>query len=251
VRARALLLCALALVATACTVGGDDEGSAAPARTKDVAPARAPNAVRPDPRPGRLLLRFVAAARRADAEAMWSLLSRPTRASIGPTLGQFRLGAAAEFAEGVGTLAPRARVILSGRIGGKWAVAAVSGARVVEGEREDFAYGAAFLQERGGLRLELAGAIVGGHEPGPLEEVDEARPRLAVTVSAGRQVTELLAWLDGALLPIRRQADDLPFTATLDVRPRRPLRPGRHEVVVFAATDRTAIASAWTFVVRG
>jgi hypothetical protein len=208
-----------------------------------------PEAGTPAAGPGRVLLRFVEAARRGDADAMWGLLSRPTRASIGPTLAEFRLSTSREFAEGLGALAAGTRVILSRRLDDGWAVAAVAGVRTVEGDPEDFAYGAALRREGGALRLELAGAVVSGHVPDPLEEVPAGRPEVAATINAGGDVTKVLTWLDGRAFPVARGEDDLPFTATLRGRPRRPLAPGRHEVVVFAATDRTAVASAWSFTV--
>ena len=180
---------------------------------------------------------------------MWGLLSRPTRGSIGPTLAEFRSSTAQELTRGLGALAAGTRVTLSRSLDEEWAVAAVAGVRVVEGKREDFSYGAALRREGGALRLELAGAVVSGHEPGPLEEVTERHPAIATTISAGSDVTRVLAWLDGRPLPAARGEEDLPFTATLRGRRPEPLAPGRHEVVVFAATDRTAVASAWSFTV--
>jgi hypothetical protein len=200
-------------------------------------------------RPGRVLLRFVEAARRRDPDAMWGLLSRPTRASIGPTLAEFRSSTSEELTDGLGALAAGTRVILSRKLDDEWAVAAVAGMRTVDGKPENFAYAAALRREGGALRLELAGAVVSGHEPGPLKEISGGRPEVAATISAGREVTRVLTWLDGRPLAAARGKDDLPFTATLRGRPRQPLAPGRHEVVVFAATDRTAVASAWSFTV--
>lgn len=244
--AAAALLVVLALGAAGCSAGGADGGSAAPA--PDASGAQAPLvAGKAQPEPGRVLLRFIAAARRGDAETMWRLLSRPTRASIGPTLAGFRAGPAQEFAEGVGTLERSARITLSRTLGRRWAVAAVAGERTVEGTNEPFAYGAALRREDGTLKLELDGAVVGGHEPEPLTSVSELRPRIRATVNAGGDVTWVAVWLDGKPLRVTRRASELPFTARPAGRPARPLRPGRHDVVLFAATRDTAVASSWTF----
>jgi hypothetical protein len=243
---RVFVALAAAVLAAGCGGGGSAE---------DTAKADAPTAARPVAagtparEPGRVLLRFVRAARQNDADTMWRLLSGPTRASIGPTLARFRSTTAREFHEGLGTLDPGATVILSRRLGQRWAVAAVAGTRSVEGEREDFAYGAALTRERGVLRLELGGAVVSGQKPEPADRVSEARPEVAANVSAGGIVTRVLTWLDGTPFSATRGVDDLPFTATLRGRPARPLARGRHHVVVFASTDRAAVASAWTFTV--
>jgi len=52
--------------------------------------------------PGATLTAFVEAAGNADAAAMWSLLSAPTRKRLGPDLARFRRGAAVELGEGLG-----------------------------------------------------------------------------------------------------------------------------------------------------
>jgi hypothetical protein len=241
-----LVVCLLALLAVGCGGSGERASAVGDAAT----PARPPAASTADPRPGRVLLRFVRAAGRGDARTMWTLLSAPTQASLGPTYASFRRGAAFEFREGFGSVAPTARVILSRTLNGRWAVAAVSGPRVVEGEREHFAYGAALVRERGGLRLELGGLVFAGHRPEPNTTVDAARPQLSVRASAGQNVADVHAWLDGRALATARGAEDPPFTATIRGVPARPLAPGLHEAVVFAAAGQTAAASAWSFVVE-
>jgi hypothetical protein len=235
----------LALLAGGC---GGDERAAAVGET--AVPTRPPAASAADPRPGRVLLRFVHAARRGDARTMWTLLSGPTRASLGPTYAAFRRGAAVEFHEGVGLLRSDARVILSRRLDRGWAVAAVSGARLAEGEREHFAYGAALLRERGALRLELGGVVFSDHRPEPNSMVGSTRPPVSVRASAGGNVTAVRAWLDARPLAAGRGADDPPFTATVRGLPARPLARGLHEAVVFAEAGDAAGASAWSFVVE-
>ena len=242
--AAVLMLCAFAV--TACRGGDGDAAGTAVAPP----PARSTTADGADPQPGRVLVSFVRAAGRGDAKAMWGLLSPETQASFGQTLARFSAGNAHEFEEGVGTLAPAPKVILSRRLDPTWSVAAVAGDRTVEGELEYFTYAAALKSARGGLKLELGGIVASGHRPEPMTEIDERRPELAVNLAAGADIVEALLWLDGSRISARRGADERPFTATLSGRPRRPLAPGRHQVVVFAATRGTAEASAWTFVVK-
>lgn len=243
--APALVLLTAALVAGC---GGDDaEEAAARAQPQRAAAARPGTA---DAAPGRVLLAFVRAAGRGDAEAMWGLLSKATRASIGPTLGGFRRGAAVELARGLGPLAPTARPILSRALTNGWAVAAVAGERPLNGRRRYVAYGAALRRERGRLALELEGAVVTSLRPEPLEATHEVLPELGATVAAGGDVTDVRVWLDGKAARVARDRER-PFTATVRGRPGRALGPGRHAIVVFASAEHTAVASAWTFTVAG
>jgi hypothetical protein len=120
---------------------------------------------------------------------------------------------------------------------------------MVDGEPEHYSFGAALLPEDGRLKLELGGVVVTGTKPEPLEELDDVRPKLAASIGAGGDLTDLRMWLDGKPFPFERGADDTPFTATLRGRPAKPLALGRHEVVVFGATRDTATAAAWAFTV--
>jgi hypothetical protein len=252
---RFLSLVGLVLVLSLAACSGDDGGE--PEAVPDGGTQAQPAAPQPpadqgtqDAGPGKVLLAFVKAAGRDDAGAMWDLLSEPTQASIGPTFEDFRGGAAQEFSEGLGSLAPTAKVILSRTLRNDWAVAAVAGERMAEGEPEYFAYGAALLPEEDELKLELGGVVVTGHKPEPLAEITERTPRLAANVGAGGDLDDLRMWIDGTAISFERGANDTPFTASMTARPARPLAPGRHEVVVFASTSETATASAWTFTVR-
>ncbi|MGH3130734.1 MAG: hypothetical protein ACRDNX_07950, partial [Gaiellaceae bacterium] len=76
-------------------------------------------------------------------------------------------------------------------------------------------------------------------------------PQVAANVGAGGDLTDVRMWLDGDGFSFRRGANDTPFTATMRGRPTGDLTTGRHEIVVFAATDQTATATAWTFSVKG
>ncbi len=244
VRARAAL--ALVLLVSACG-GGDADGDARGGSA--AAPAAvAAEATRADREPGRVLVRFVRGARRGDAAAMWSLLTAETRATHGGTLAVFRAGTARDLERGAGTM-EGGRVILSRVVGGtRWGVAAVAGARTVDGVREAFAYGAALRRERRGWRLDLGGLVVDGLSPEPHDETD-ARPLVAATVNAPQPPRHVVVWLDGRLLPFELARTT--FRAHLEATPRMALRPGRHHVVAFAATDDAAAAVAWPFFVGG
>ena len=245
----------IALVVAGCS--GDDSTEAA---TTATAPAPTPTATEPptaaaeggtaDPAPGRVLLQFVKAAGRNDAETMWNLLSEPTQASVGPTLEDFRSGAAQDFARGLGSLAPTAKVIFSRKLDDDWSAAAVSGVRSEGDEQERYSYGAALLPENGALKLELGGVVVKGWRPEPTDEITDTTPVVGANVGAGGDLTDVRLWLDGKPLPFARGANDTPFTATLRGEPARPLARGEHEALVFAATDATATASAWGFTVK-
>lgn len=247
-RATAVLLAVvLAVGGSGCAGedGGEPPEEAGAERSREVRAV----AGRLDSAPGRVLVRFVEAAARGDAAAMWDLLTWPTRKSIGPTFADFRRGAAVELREGVGTLAGTPRVVLSRVVVERWGAAALAGQRLVDGELENFAYGAALVREGGGWRLELGGVVIGGLEPEPLSETD-AQPAISANVAAGGDIEVLAIWLDGKPLPAVAKSE-MHFAAEVSARPRRALAPGRHEVVVFALSDVTASAIAWTFSVQG
>jgi hypothetical protein len=240
----------VALLGAGC-MGDDDNGSAtATGDGEGTTAAVEPGAHgRPAPIMGQVLMDFVQAAGKGDADAMWGMLSEATKASVGPTLEDFRSSTAVEFTEGLGTLADTARVFLSRRLPDDWGVAAVSGEREVEGEEEYFAYGAALIQEEGAWKLELGGVLIAALKPEPLSETD-ARPEIGANVGAGGDITQLLMWLDGKPLAFER-GGNAPFAATLVATPSEDLQPGQQEVVVFASTDLSASAIAWTFSVQG
>lgn len=238
-RRAAAALAGLALLAAGCGGGGAEEEAGA---------AVAPVAGAPAPAVGRALVRFVEAAGGGDAQVMWALLSPETRASMGPTLPEFRRGVATDLEKGLGRLAGRAQVVLSRRVG-RWGVAAVTGERVVEGEREHYAYAAAFRLVEGAWRVELGGAVAALLEPGPLDETD-AQPELGVKLDASGPLERALMWVDDRPQEVRRRAEG-PFSARLSGRVDRPLAPGFHTAVALATTPDTAAAAAWPFEVRG
>jgi hypothetical protein len=144
-------------------------------------------------------------------------------------------------------LQPAVRTVLSQRVGPRWAVAALAGRRLEEGELSDFAYAAALRREGARWRLELGGLIVGGVRPEPLEEVDD-EVSLRADVAAGTAVRSFLLWLDGRPLDARTESET-PFAARAraDVA---TLPAGVHVGVAFAATADAAGAVAWPFTVE-
>jgi hypothetical protein len=251
---RRSFLLALCLVALAGCAGDDDDGETAAIDTSPGTTAttsgtttepgfRTANAVM-----GQTLLRFVRAAGRGDAGAMWAELSMPTRASIGPTLNDFEAGRAAEFRQGLGTLAETARVVLSRQVGSQFGVAAILGTREAGGRKDEFAYGAALVNEDDRWKLELGGIIITGFVPEPLQ-VAKPDTSIASNVGAAGDLSELHMWLDGRPLRVRNEGET-PFTAELAATPAAPLEPGTHVAVTFAATSETATAIAWPFTVE-
>jgi hypothetical protein len=239
--ALALALAVLAAAGAGCSVGGGEDVA--------VAESGAHASIgRPDPGPGRVLLRFVRAGRRSDMSAMWALLSRDTRASLGGTLARFRREAGADFADDFELLEAE-RAVLS-RTLGRFAVAALAGLRPPdEGDDPDeYALAAALRRERAGWRLELGGVAISRAQPAPLDETND-RPVVGVRADAAARVERLLVWLDGQ--PFRAPLErELVFSAELEARPARPLAPGVHRVVVFAQGGGTAAAGAWPFIVE-
>jgi hypothetical protein len=180
---------------------------------------------------------------------MWSLLSEPSRRGLGPTLADFRRGAAPDFADGIGTVAGNARVVLARLLADGSGVAAIAGEQegAADEEKEYAAYGAALVREAGRWKLDYGSVAFGGLEPEPGEGAG-AQPEIRATANGGGDLVRLLAWLDGRPLALERT--DAPFTATLTARPSRPLAPGRHTAVAFATTEFGASAVAWAFEVE-
>jgi hypothetical protein len=253
----AIPLLVLALAAAAC--GGDDDEQAAPTTTGSTQPAPPTGTTTEAPKPGpsgteapvmgKVLLSFVKAAGRGDADAMWSMLSEATQASVGPTLDDFRGGTAGDLENGLGTLAGTAKVVLSRRMPDDWGVAAITGERDIDNRMEHFAYGAALIEEGGKWKLELGGVVITGLKPEPLAETD-ARPDIGANVGAGGDILQTGMWLDGEPLPFTRQGN-APFAAQLVGNLDHDLKPGRHVVAAFGSTDISASATAWTFSVQG
>jgi hypothetical protein len=247
-RPLALLLILALVLAAGCSGGdGDDEAGTTATGTGGGSASGGPSREQfgqDDPQFGRLLLEFTQAAADGEARTMWNMLTSATQASIGPSLTEFRNQSAIEFQEGLGSIAPTAKVTLSRRLR-DFGVGAIAGNREVGGNREYFAYAVAFMQEEGAWKIELGGVIVTGLKPEPLSEVGP-RPQVAAGVGAGGELNDVLMWLDGEPLA-SAEPDETPFAAELRGRPDEPLDPGQHVVVVFADAGLTASALSWTF----
>lgn len=239
-----ILLLALALAAGCSGGDGDDEGTPATGGTTTAPAVDQEQFGKEDPEFGQLLIQFTKEAQAGDALGMWNLLSSATQASIGPTLNEFRNGAAREFEEGVGSLAPGAEVILSRQID-DFGVGAIASEREAEGKQEYFGYAVAFLEEEGEWKIELGGIVITGLAPEPLATT-EARPQLAANVGAGADLNNVVMFLDGEPFPAEREGDS-PFAAKLRGQPTEDLAAGHHTVVVFADSGLTASSIAWTF----
>jgi len=197
------------------------------------------------PGPGEVVLRFVQAARRGDAEQMWALLSEPTRRSIGPGVTSFAKGTAPDLIKSFEDFR-RGRILLSRRLEDAWAVGAVAGRyESDDGESDPAAYATALRHEGGTWRIELYAVVIARLRPGPLGTTGD-RPDVRAEAQAGDGVERMFLWLDGraARVPYARTSA---FTGELRGRPIEPLAAGDHAAVVFAQTGVTAGAQAWSF----
>ena len=234
-------LVAAAFVLGGCAGGGEADAGAGSPRAAATSPAVSEAR---DAAPARVLVRFVRAIRAGDESLTWQLLSAATRGGYGGTLASFRRGGFPELSRLFETFRTE-RVLLSRRIGLRWAVAALGGTRTTAGETDPFAYAAAMVRERGAWRLELGGAVIGGLQPEPAQEV-EARPKLEAEVGVAERLRLFGLWLDGRRLSVRRDGRGV-FRASFRARAERRLAPGRHDAVAFVATDTAAAAVAWPF----
>ena len=198
----------------------------------------------PSTLPGRTVLQFVQAARSGDAGRMWLLLSEPTRNSIGPTLGAFARGTAPDLAKSLEDFRDE-RVLVSRQLDAAWAVGAVRGRYEQDGDAEPAAYAAALRREGDRWKLELDGLVIAGLRPSALDRTGD-RPEIRAEAQAGGRIERMLLWVDGDAAGAGRFRTS-PFSAELRGRPSDPLAEGEHALVVFAATEDTAAALAWTF----
>jgi hypothetical protein len=195
--------------------------------------------------PGEIVLRFVQAARRGDAELMWALLSEPTRRSVGPGVKSFEVGTAPDITKSFEDFRG-GRVLLSRSLDDEWAVGAVTGRYEPEdGEPEPAAYAAALRHEGETWRIELYGLVIARLRPEPLGTTDD-RPEVRAEAQAGDEIDRMLLWLDdvAASAPYVRTSA---FTGEVRGRPSEPVPGGEHALVVFAKTRATAGALAWSF----
>ena len=247
----ALLIVALALAGCAEDGGEERAATESQTRTEAATTETAPTTTEPEPfpttTPGRVLTRFVRAARAENVGAMWELLSIPSQRRLGPTLEAFRAAGGRRLAQELGRFLPgRSRVFLEEPITGTFAVAAYGG-RTELGERRPFAsYAVALRLEEGGWRIELGGPVELrplGPDPG---ETQSGPFQLAAGAKANAPIMEGGLWLDGRAVPGRTAGQPNDVTMFSDARGRVPAGP--HAVVAFAATFADASALAWNFV---
>ena len=250
------LVSLLVLSATVALAGCADDGadrSPTTGTTTEAAPTTetAPTTTAPEPfpsaTPGRVLTRFIRAARAEDVESMWELLSIPSQRRLGPSLVVFRSRAGRSLAAELGRFVPRrSRVFLEEPITSLFAVAAYGG-RTQIGERRPFAsYAVALRREDEGWRIELGGPV--DLRPlGPDPGATESGPfQLAAGAKATAPIAEAGLWLDGQAVPGRTAGTPADVTMFSDSRGRLPAGP--HAIVAFAATFADASALAWNFV---
>jgi hypothetical protein len=225
------LVLVLAVLAAGC--GGGEE--AEPTTTVSARGIDAPEL-------GARLREFASAAARGDDEAIFAMLTRPSQESLERSFADVAL----DLEDGIGTIAG-GELVMARRVGDV-GFAALVDERVVDDEREDYAYAAAFVLEQGEWRIDLGAATVSALEPDPEEETG-SRPELRARVETAGRVGEALMWLDGEPVRARRGADG-PFVATLQADVPRELAAGRHVVVVLGTGPNAATAAAWPFRVR-
>jgi hypothetical protein len=202
-----------------------------------------------DPAVGEALRQFVGAAANGDIDAMWELLSAPSRAYFGGTPAEFAHEVGADLQRGLGSFAGRGfDTVLSVRTDSGFGVAAIAGPRVRDGREEYAAYGAALREENGAWRLEL-GAPVELATNAPPRSTTERSPAIQFEVAADAAVDEAGVWLDGAALPSTAQGRA--NAVTVVTRPEAALAPGWHVLVVFGRAGDSATAGATPFLVEG
>jgi hypothetical protein len=191
---------------------------------------------------------FVEAAGQGQRQVVWDLLSPQTQERFGPTFAAFEQGVAVELEEGVGELAREYGVLLAVETPSGFAVAAVGGRRVEQGQEQLGAFGFALRPVRDTLRIELGGPVEitplvpEGGVVGPSEE-------LGFGVRAPAPIDEGALWVDGRPIPAAAFGPE-PSELVVAGPPPEPLVPGPHVVIGFARSGGEATALAWTVRVR-
>jgi hypothetical protein len=233
-------LALLAAVLAGCGGGGKETTSAVPL------PPPLPTTTTTSGDPGKdAITALVAAAHEGRADAMWSMLSSPTKRRVGP-LARFRAHAAKSLAQQFGSFG-HFRVIVSERITSEFGVVAIDGARMVQGRRERDVYAAALRLEGSAWKFELGSPVrvrAVGPDPGAHEDVVA---QIAAAVSGEGGVGSAVIYVDG--LTENPKVYGTQRNSTLVVNYEPALDPGRHTVVVFGNVGRDASATAWWFTV--
>ena len=107
-------------------------------------------------------------------------------------------------------------------------------------------YATAFRYERGGWYVAIDPSLrIQATLPRPGSRIFQ-RTKVLAEVAARVPVTSASVWFDGLVLPAEGATTDPEHAGVLGEAP-QPLRNGRHTVVAFATTGRSAAARAWSF----
>jgi hypothetical protein len=230
----ALLIAAVVLLA-GCG-GGKSAGTTAPA-------TNAPPVTTTSGDPGKDLVEaFVAAAAAGHTDAIWGMLSTPSRQRLGGTAAEFARGAGARLRDGVG-LFRDVKTIVSERITPEFGIVAIDGRQ--DGKRS--VYAVPLRLEGTKWKLELGGPVDVrpiGPDPGAREPI-VAQIAAAVTGPGGSGTAVM--YLDGHTE--NPQVVGTASNATMYANFEPALDLGRHTAVVFASDGRNAGATAWAFTV--
>jgi hypothetical protein len=230
----------LLLIVLALLLGGCGGGTIAETTTQATTATAAPTPADPGKR---AIGAFVAAARAGNADSLWRLLSTASKERLGPTLAQFRNGAAAPLSKGVGSFG-RFRTIVSERITDELGVVAIDVTRA----GKPGVYAAALRLEGEQWKFELGGPV----QVRPIGPDPDAREPVVAQIAAAVQgpggAGTAVMYLDGQVVnpEVRGTSANSTLFANFDPA----LDPGRHTVVLFASDDREASATAWAFTVE-
>lgn len=238
-RGVAALVLLLALVAGC---GGGDS----PETTGEASTVPVVDAYPDDPEAQKTLDRFIQAAGRKDATAMWNLLDKRSQQLFGPTEKQWAAGLGRELIESLGPFAgPKGEYspVLARKISKAWSVAAVSGTTTAAGQEEVGAYAAVVGREGGERKIALGGTVSFSPIVPESELRTDSRPEIAMEVTAREPILTSALWVDQTPAEPLLSADAYIMSGEVAA----PLEPGRHTIVVYAGTESGAGATAWTF----
>jgi hypothetical protein len=181
---------------------------------------------------------FVDAVVAGDADAVWTLLSKPSQRRGGPTVQQFATRTLPGLRR---TLRPFASgalpVVVSERLDETFGIVALS--------RAGQAYAAPLRREGGTWRVELPGPLriaISGPPPGSRGKFVN---QIGIEARGPGGAGLALIYLDGKTLEPRVYAG--PKSATVFANVESKLSPGVHTAVAFVSARENAAARAWTF----
>ena len=222
----ALLSVAVVLVLVSASCGGGEPATT----TSSTASAQ--------PDPGRTAVdALLAAASQHDAQALWSLLSTPSRKRLGPTFAAFKSTSATKLERALKPFVGfTGKPFVSQRISDLFGVVAIHrGAAALEFPLRSV---------NGSWRVEAPGPVtidIGGPQPGSRTLVGQ----IGIEIHAPGPPSVGLIWVDGASVEPKIYTGKKSATvyANLD----QPLASGVHIAVAYAEEGRDAAALAWAF----